>query len=603
MLVVIIQLITISLIVINYFIKKKKSRESIMHLNINAIKERFNIKFVLIFIGFSISLLLLCISTLLNQISNNEYSIVRRDYKENFTFFYRVPIYFYFFLGASIFFLAYIIFYFNNKGIMLISISIFIYCLWILPYLQIGNYFGNDSRELELIYINYINRGIVVQSSYNFVIPNYSSLRYSTSLFTSILLINGTGTDIKFSLMFLYPIIFILMPFFFYSVFQKFSEKSDKNKLNLSLLTVLAIISPLIIKYAHSATTVVMGLYIFFILVIEFHYWIHQYEFQLKHLIFIIILYLFLSLTHFEESIYFILVVALYGVYYLFSRIKYTNKYKKIGKFHERFLDRITLLLFLLLAIFFLTQEFFGYIAYYMGLFENIPFLDTISILYNYFKFTIPIILNGNYRISLFFGGLIIIVALLYFLIVSFSFFNFFHILNKIYEKLVGVLVKIHNFLKKIISTKIFQIILPIIIIGIIIAFDILYFPFLKEEGLLILIEILLNYSFVIFNIFLFIKGVIYYKIRNEKENYFLLSIIACTSLMIIFSLVGNFYFAFGILNVKFISYFIFFNLLIIQNNYFKDFINKKKTLFFIILIALLLLFGTIYSLKELRYG
>lgn len=134
------------------------------------------------------------------------------------------------------------------------------------------------------------------------------------------------------------------------------------------------------------------------------------------------------------------------------------------------------------------------------------------------------------------------------------------------------------------------------------IIFDIFYFPFLQEEGLLILFEIVLSFSYIIFNIFLFIKGIIFYKIQNKKENYFLLSIIACSSLILILTLIGNLYFAFSILNVKYITYFIFFNLIIIQNYYFKDFI-KKKTLYLMILIILTLFLGVIYSLKELRFG
>jgi len=602
MVILIIQIINISLILIDIFINKNRIKKNVTYNYFKLKRENFNSRSLLIIIGFIISLIFLCISTYFSDVSNNDFYTVRRDYWLNFTFFYRVPFLFYIFLGSTIISLTLIIYYFKNRYLILICLSIFTYCLLILPYLQIGNYFGYDTWELDKTYDLYLHYGFSGHDCYCFYVKDYSPLRYSTALFTSILLINGFGLEIKFTLMFLYPLIFIFMPFFFYSVFKQFSKNSNENKLNLLLLTVLAITTPLTIKYAHSATTVVIGLFMFYILVIEFYNWIHEYECKLRHMLTIIFLYFFLTLTHFEESIYLLFIIFFYDIYYIFINIQKENKNKEIELIFKRFLYRNTFLLFILLTIFFLTQEFFGYIPYYLVKFEDVPLLNIVYLYYATTKITIPFILNGHFQISLFFGGIIFIASAFYFITLYLSFFKLTHIFEKIYKKFVDILVKIHNFLKKVISKKIIQITIPIMIVIIIIILDTFYFPFLKEEQLLLLFEIALSYSYIIFNIFLFIKGVIYYKIRNEKENYFLLSIIACSLLILILTLIGNFYLAFSILNVKYITYFIFFNLLIIQNNYFKEFM-KKKTPYLMILIILTLFLGVIYSLKKLRYG
>ncbi len=604
MVIIIIQIINIILILIDVFRNKNHIKENWTYNHFELKKENFNFKPFFIIIGFIVSLIFLCISTYFSDVSNNDFSTVRRDYWWNFTFFYRVPFLFYVFLGSTLISLTLIIFYVKNRYLILLCLSVFSYCLLILPYLQIGNYFGLDTWVLDQKYDLYIQHGFSGHGCYCFYLEGYSPLRYSTSLFTSILLINGFSLEIKFALMFLYPLIFIFMPFFFYSVFKQFSEKNDENKLNLLLLTVLAIVTPLTIKNAHSATTGVIGLFIFYILVIEFYNWIHEYEFKLRHMLTIIFLYFFLNLTHFEETIYFIFIIFFYGIYYIFVNIQKANMDKEIESISKRFLYRNTFLLFILLTIFLMTQEFFGYIGYYFVQLEGVPLLNIGYWYYISTKFTIPVILNGHYQISLFFAGIVLIVSAFYFIILYISFFKLNHIFDKIYKKFVDILVKIHNFLKKVISKKIIQVTIPIMIIIVIIIFDTFDIPFLREEELFILFEIALSFSFIIFNIFLFIKGIIYYKIRNERENYFLLSIIACSSILMILGLSGNrnLGFAFSIFSSKYITYFTFFNLIIIQNNYFKDFLKKKK-IFLMIGLSLLLIFGVLYSLRKLRFG
>ena len=602
MLIVIIQIISICLILINLFKNKNRSRKYKTYINFQSIKESFNYKSLWIIVGFVISLILLCISTYLNKISNNEFSIVRVDYRENFTFFARVPFYFYIFLGSSIVFLTFIIFFIKNKYIMLFCISVFIYCLWILPYLQIGNYFGQDSYQLEFIYINYKYYGIHTLRNYCFTLKQYSSLRYSTSLFTSILLTNSTGVEIEFALMFLYPLIFIFIPFFFYSIFQKFSDIKDESDLNLRLLVVFAIISPLIIKFPHSATTIVIGLIIFFMLVLEFYNWIHENKLKLKYMLYIFFLYFVLNLTHFEECIYFILVVFFYNIYYLFFKIKEYNKHNKIEKISKKSFIRTGSLLFILLMIFFLVQEFFGYISHYFLTFENFPYLDNIYLFYIQTKVNIISILGGNYFISFFLFFLIIFGVIMYGLFIYLLFYRNFNVIDNIYEKAVDFLTKLYPTIKEIISTKIFQSLIPIIVFDVFLVVNLLFFQFLNEEGLFIILEIILSFSLIIFNVYLFIRGVVYYKIQNHKENYFLIGIIATSLLMIFFVIMGEIGFAFSILSSKYISCFIFFNLIIIQNNYFNA-LTKKKKKFMVIMIILLLIFGVSYSLRKLSYA
>lgn len=144
-------------------------------LNLNKVKETLNIKIIAVSIFFGLSLIFLCISMLYSEVASNDYLTNYVDYRQNFTFFNRVPLIFYVFLITSILSLLFIIFYVKNKYFILISISLFVYCLWILPYLQIGNYFAQDTYYLSRYYEIYLNYGIMTHQSYNFVIYDFDS--------------------------------------------------------------------------------------------------------------------------------------------------------------------------------------------------------------------------------------------------------------------------------------------------------------------------------------------------------------------------------------------------------------------------------------------
>ena len=103
----------------------------------------------------------------------------------------------------------YIIFFTENKYLILLSISVFLYTLWILPYLQIKNFFGWDSKLLYDLYQSYLNFGLkaennysLTQNIYNVMVPH----RYSTNIFTTILLVNATQINVSFVLWFIFPL-------------------------------------------------------------------------------------------------------------------------------------------------------------------------------------------------------------------------------------------------------------------------------------------------------------------------------------------------------------------------------------------------------------
>lgn len=641
LLIEIIQIINIILILINtiyFYIETKKVREfeikfeirkkynnikkKIRSINFKYLREEINFSFLIVSMGFFLSLILLCVSTLYSNVPDNQFLTNYNDYQSNFTFFYRVPFIFYIFLVFSILCLTCIVFFSKNIYFILICISLFIYCLWILPYLQIRNYFASDSHLLYIIYNNYLNHGIRSIPNYGFVIKLkgygiYTSYRYSTSLFTSILLTSATGTHINFVLWFLYPLIFVFIPFFFYSVFQKFSNTEGNDNLTLIVLTFLAIITPQIIKSARIATTGVIGTVIFLMLVIEFFDLMHQKEIKIKimNIITILFLYFFLCLSHFEESIYFLIILALYNIYYLFFKIK-TFK-SETGPNHLNFflpkiqkkyvkmnLIMIGSLLCILSLIFYLTEEFFGYINFY---FKTVLGQDyehnIIYILYKNSKIEFQPILRGNYLISTLVILIIISGTLLYIIACFVIFLKYYGFFFKIFSYIhKSFLKKIHNFIKKLISTKIFQLLIFPLFFSIILLLNFLYFEFLEERGLILIFVLILSYIIIAFHVFLFINGIAYYKIEDYKQNYFLLSIFASSLVMGILFIVGNRELAFYLLNSRFLGFFIFYNLIIIQNTFFKDFITKRKRLLIIIMIALLFL-GTFYSLRKLAWG
>jgi len=228
------------------------------------IKKKLQNKVIYIFIFFIISIICLCISSSLYTVSDPKRGKIRLDYRENFMFFYRVHFIFFIFLTTSIILLTLILFYSKNLMLILTSISIFLYCLWILPYLQIRNYFGHDIVVLLNSFKIYQSEGIKANSNSNFIFGELN-LRYSTHIFTAIILKHATGVNIHIVLWFIYPLIFTPVPFFFYSIFEKFSIKDKNQNHKLILLTILQYQTVQFLKVAHSASTMVLGIYIYFI--------------------------------------------------------------------------------------------------------------------------------------------------------------------------------------------------------------------------------------------------------------------------------------------------------------------------------------------------
>ena len=96
--------------------------------------------------------------------------------------------------------------------------------------------------------------------------------------------------------------------------------------------------------------------------------------------------------------------------------------------------------------------------------------------------------------------------------------------------------------------------------------------------------------------------GIIFYNIKNDKQNYFLLSIITSSIIIFFLAITGIVWGAIYILQAKFITYLGFFNLILIQNTFFRKFQNEKKVNL-IYLIILLLFLGVFNSLRTLAYG
>ncbi|KKL17399.1 hypothetical protein LCGC14_2485950, partial [marine sediment metagenome] len=228
-----------------------QARKSI--LNLSKIKEVLNLKVITVFIFFGLSLIFLGISTIYSNVPpDNNYYTSNVDYRLDFTFFYRVPLIFYIFLISSILSFIYIIFFIKNPYLILISISMFIYCIWILPYLQIGNFFGHDTYLLAQTYEVYRIQGLVTNYEFNFVVFGWDSLRYSTALFSTILLISATNVNLVFALWYLYPLFYIFIPFFFYSVFKTFSDKHNNQKSILIITVIFTTFTTFFIKSGHA---------------------------------------------------------------------------------------------------------------------------------------------------------------------------------------------------------------------------------------------------------------------------------------------------------------------------------------------------------------
>ena len=614
-----IQILNLILIVINKGIKHKNKEtidlnaskiQNYTHIKLSGIFKKNNLRSLVSYFLFFFSLIFLCVSTVYSEVPNNDYSVNYVEYRSNFTFFLRVPLTFYLFLIISILSLTFIIFSGKNNYIKLSCISIFLYCLWILPYLQIGNFFNHDSKLLFDLYQSYLNLGISpAYNKFSFTL-NLSNLinlqRYSTSIFTTILLTNATQINISFVLWFIYPLSYISIPFFFYSVFQKYSTKKEDNSKNLNffILTILAILTPQFIKFGRSPTTGVIGTYIFFILILEFYSFTNEREFNKKQVFFISFLFFFLSITHTEECIYFLLIIIVYSIFQILAKHNHINKnikseYKKLRKFTILWAS----FLILLFLIFYFTQEFFGWVTNYIDLIVpegNFPY-NFILNLYSSSKFTFIINLENSFTLSY---GFILLIPLGIFLL-YYIYFLFLSNFNKLIPRINNFGKRLSKFfyriIKKVISKKYFLIFLLLIIYGSLIIFEWLFFPFFKEEGVLLLFELAFNSSLFVIDIYLFIFGLKYYRIKDYKQNYFLIAIFSSSLIFSLFFLIGNYYMGLYTLT-RFFSFFVFFNLIVIEETYIKNFMKKNK-IFIMILVILLLSLGVIYSLRTIAYG
>ncbi len=159
-----------------------------------------------------------------------------------------------------------------------------------------------------------------------------------------------------------------------------------------------------------------------------------------------------------------------------------------------------------------------------------------------------------------------------------------------------------HRIISKVISKKFFPFLLLIIIYSSLFIVDWVFFPFLKKEGILILFELVLSLLIFLINIFLFIFGIKYYRFKDNKQNYYLLAILSCSVIFKILFIIGNYYLGIYVLVYRFFSIFVFFNLIIIESNFFKNFMQKNK-IFNMVLVVLLLFIGVFYSLRTLAFG
>lgn len=597
----------------------------------NRICKIYDLKIILrnsiILLIFVLSLAMLCVSTYFSNVPNNDYETNYQIYRSDFTFFKRVPLIFYFFLFLSIISFIYILITFRKSLIILICTSIMIYCLWILPYIQIGNYFSHDTYFIAQEYDIYLNYGIYANGGYNFVIFNFDTLRYSTGILSTILLIASTGVNVNFALWYLYPLLYIFVPFLFYMTFKKFSNKSKSSNFISIIFMLFIVFTPQFIKYGHATGTGVIGILVYFILVLELYNLIQERRINFKNSLLIIILYFFLCLTHTEECIYFLVLMIISYIYYLFtafrkleksilktttsshSLLKETIIFKNAidielteKKIQQSFI-RFGFLFLILILIFYFVSEFFGYIPYYLSIsVGRISYLDFIIDGYYNYLIRVPFFLRGNYSYSTFILYNIISGTFLFLFIIYILFFKIFKKINGLYNIGIIYLKKIGLFLKKIISKPIAQVVFIISTFLLIIYLDQFILSVSIEISIISILLPVLSYFFLILQIFLFIKGIEYYELRNNRQNFFLLSIFSSSIVMIALIAVGDPWLAVYVFHTKFSSYFVFFNLLIIQNTYFQTLEKRNKKLVILIIILTIIL-GLFYSLRKLRFG
>lgn len=607
-------LISTLLFISKYNIGKNENYNFRIRFILNKIREKMNLKILFIFSIFLISLFFMCLSAFYSYLPNNDYSQNYRDYQDNFTFFRRVPFQFYIFLVISIFSLTSLIFLSKNKYLILISIFLFLYTLWILPYLQIENFFASDSHLNSKVLDGYLKRGIKANSDYNFIYTTYDPdkeyhYRYTTEIFTIIFLMESTKMDINFVMWFIFPLIYFSLPLFFYSLFEKYLKGNNKQNVNLIIITIIVLFIGQFAKSARNATGKPLSTFIFFILIVEFYDFnlINKFKSKIKNGIIIFLLFFLLSLTHFEESIYFLILIIIYNFYFLFfgvRNLRQNNKFSFTRKKLKCYLLTNGILLYILTILWYFIQEFFAQISYYLsGFIISFPLLSSLDEVYlNTMNITLPL-LKGGYSINLLVVGALTFSVIFYVIGCYLFIFKFYNLVNYFFRLIFSFLKRIHNIIQSFFNKKYLKYaIIPIFFIAIPIIHH-FYFQFLLERDFfLIIIELILNYTIVIFNLFLFFYGICYYERDNIKQNYYILSILASASIMLALFLAGEVQATFYLLNSRFLSFFIVFNLIIIQNTYFKDFIEKKKK-YLIIFIIIFLFLGTFYSLRKLASG
>jgi len=615
-LVILFSILSVLLILINFF---KYSDYGKISSGIKERTERFysqfkNNKFytILTFI-FIIDLILLCFNVYSNRVSLTRGEILEQ-YSENFTFFYYCDFYFYIFYSIGIILLIFFAVKFQNKILFISLVCIFLYTQLIIPYLQIGDFFSLDAIFLEDLILSYNNYGLTPMEGYGLIINFGDSLwglRYITSTFLGILLINFTGTEIFFSLGFLYSISICLTPFLIYGLFESLSNNRDKKENSIKILTLFAIFNPIFLKMGHTPTTNVIGFNIFIILIFLLFIIFKTQILSIKYILVIIFLYSFLSFTHIEEALYYLpilFVVEVFSIIFIEKELQRPNFLSKSinGK---SFIKKYCILFGILILLFYVSQEFLGYFSTYISFFNNFPLFNIIFTLYSDSKILFfPFIFERYISLSLF-------VILICFLIPILMYLLFF-LINLYKSKLANIKVIVMNFFNKLqkILTKrkinfAFQLIL---IISLILAPIFLNFlisvyggegkKILEFNGILIILEVIILYNYFIIQIFIFIKNLLFYKLNGIHEIFFLMIIICLTGSFGIFVLsTTNLGFIVYDLQ-KYIYLLFFFNVFLMKENYFVD-LRKKKFKYFFMLIFIMIIGGLIISFRKLKFG
>jgi len=569
-------------------------------------KNKFYIILALIFI---LDLMLLCFNVYLNRVSLPRDQILYQ-YSANLTFFLNCDFYFYIFYSLAIILLIFFAVKFENKIVFLSFVCVFLFVQLIIPYLQIGDFFSLDAIFLEESIHYYNTFGITPVQSYglNIIIDPVSletwELRYATSTFYGILLVNLTGMDIFFSLSFLYPLSVCLTPFFIYGLLENISNHEKMNEENMKILTFFSIFNPFFLKLSHTATTTVIGFIIFLVLIFLLYIIFRNQDLSIKYFVIVIFLYLFLCFTHIEEALYYLPIFIVVEFFFIIIKSKKLSTTVLLSKNEEdtSFFKRYCILFGILVLLYYISQEFLGYFSNYISFFDSIPLFNIIFTLYSDSKFlSFPFIFENFINLSVF---MLIICVLIPFLL----YFLYYIIkLNKPKLEKFGVyfykiLKKIQDFILKKRPTRLFQFFIILFLVFAILFLNFFVFKFLQFEGIFILLEIPLIYSFYIIQMFILCKNLLFYKINRLYEYFFLIIIISLTASFGFFGLFSNRpdYILYDLQKLLYII--IFFNIFLIKANYFDD-LSKKKYKYFFVLFFIMIIGGLNISFRKLKYG